>query len=101
MSDKKGFSSIADILSTYTKEEDKYISREFQQYGYDLAVELDDIKHKSLYIKMAKDTPRGQLEAARSYVKDAYEVESKGKLFMWRLKQIKDRKTEILKNKKT
>lgn len=90
MNKSNNFASLGDILSTYTKnEEDKYISHEFQQYGYDLAVELQDLKHKALYIKMAKEESRGLLEAARSYVKDAFEVENKGKLFMWKLSQLR------------
>jgi len=90
MTDKKGFSSIGDILKRFDKNEDKYISREFQKYGCDLAEELGDLKHKSLYIKLAKETPRGFLEAAKNYVKDAYKVKSRGRLFMWRLKTLKE-----------
>ena len=75
--------------------EDKggYITQEFQDFGYRLAVELGDLKHKSLYIKMAKTIPRGLLERALSYVADAQEVKSKAKLFMWRLKQLQQEKT--------
>ena len=52
---KGEFSSLGDLVGRFkTKEEVKYVSREFQQYGYDLAQELNDMKHKSLYIKMAK-----------------------------------------------
>jgi len=94
---QKNLSPIGDILKKYEKpEEDKYISREFQQYGYELAVELNDMKHKALYIKLAKTTPRILLEEARSFLKDANNVKSPGKLFMWKLKQLKDAK-----NKKT
>ena len=85
----KGFSTVGDVLSKFKLDEDKYISREFQKYGYDLAEELGDLEHKALYIKLAKETPRGLLESARSYVKDAYEVESKGRLFMWKLSELK------------
>jgi hypothetical protein len=67
----------------------KYISAEFQKYGYDLAVELDDLAHKSLYIKLAKTTPRAILESARSFVKDASHAKNKGKLFMWKLGQLR------------
>jgi hypothetical protein len=88
---KGEFTKIGDLASRFKNlEEDKYISREFQQYGYDLAVEMNDLKNKSLYIKMAKTYPRGFIEAARSFVKDANNVKSKGKLFMWKLKQIKE-----------
>ncbi len=87
----KNFSKIGDILKKYDtqNDRDKYISAEFQKYGYDLAVELNDLKHKALYIKLAKTTPRRILEDARSFVADAYNAKSKGKLFMWRLSQLK------------
>ena len=92
MADNKSFSSIADILQKFDKNEDKYISREFQKYGYDLAKELDDLTHKALYIKLAKENPRGLLENARNYVKDAYKVDNKARLFMWRLALLKKEK---------
>jgi hypothetical protein len=85
----KGFTTVKDVLSKFRKDEDKYISKEFQKYGYDLAEELNDLKHKALYIKLAKETPRGLIETARNFVKDAYQVKSKGRLFMWRLQQLK------------
>ncbi len=81
---------VGDVLKKFKIEEDKYISREFQQYGYELAEELGDMKHKALYIKLAKENSRGHLEAARSFVKDAYNVQSRGKLFMWKLKQLRN-----------
>lgn len=89
MADKGNFTSVGDILTRFKTDEDKYISQEFQKYGYDLAVELNDLKHKALYIKLAKEVPRGLLETARSFVKDAYKIDSKGKLFMWKLNQLK------------
>lgn len=90
---KKGFTAVGSVLKDYKSDDtDKYISKEFQKYGYELARELDDLKHKALYIKFAKETPRGYLESARSFVKDAENVKSKGRLFMWKLKQLKDEK---------
>jgi hypothetical protein len=89
MVNSKSFSSVGDILKGFNSSEDKYISREFQKYGYDLAEELGDLKNKSLYIKLAKTVPRGLLESARNFVKDAYNVKSKAKLFMWKLSQLK------------
>ena len=50
-------------------------------------MELDDLAHKSLYIKMAKNKKRAILEQALSFVKDA-NAKSKAKLFMWKLKQL-------------
>ena len=92
---------IGDTLKKYKFDDtDKYISREFQKYAYDLAEELGDLAHKSLYMKLAKETPRGilqarprgLLESARSFVKDAQNARSKGRLFMWKLKQLKQLK---------
>ena len=81
---------IGDIINRYKLEDtDKYISREFQKYAYDLAEELGDMAHKSLYMKLAKETPRILLEKARSFVKDAQNAKSKGRLFMWKLQQLK------------
>jgi hypothetical protein len=81
---------ISDIVAKYKLDDtDKYVSREFQKYAYDLAVELNDLPHKSLYMRLAKDTPRGLMESARSFVKDAQNARSKGKLFMWKLQQLK------------
>ena len=82
---------VGDIIGQYKLEDtDKYVSREFQKYAYDLAEELGDMEHKSLYMKLAKETPRGLMESARSFVKDAENARSKGRLFMWKLKQLKD-----------
>lgn len=82
--------SIGSILKKYKiVDRDKYISVEFQKYGFDLAQELGDLKNKSLYIKLAKETPRGILESARSFVKDAYNAKSRPRLFMWKLQQLK------------
>ncbi|EKE13014.1 MAG: hypothetical protein ACD_13C00106G0007 [uncultured bacterium] len=90
---------IGDIVGKYKLEDrDKYVSREFQKYAYDLAVELGDLPHKSLYMKLAKVTPRIFLEKARSFVKDATNAKSKGRLFMWKLKQLKD-EAELKKTK--
>lgn len=85
----KRMKSLGDILKGFDPLKDKYISREFQKYGYDLAVELGDLKHKSLYIKLAKEEPRALLEEARNFVKDAGKVRSRPRLFMWKLALLK------------
>jgi len=89
MKNKSGFSKIGDILKDFDPSKDRYISREFQKFGYDLAVELNDLEHKSLYIKLAKEVPRHILEIARNYVKDAGRVKSPAKLFMWKLSELR------------
>ena len=93
--DKKSPTSLGDLLSGYDWDKKKYISREWQDYAYRLAVALEDLKNKSLYMKLAKETPRAWLEEAKNFVKDAYEVKSKARLFMWKLKEIrKEKKNE-------
>ena len=83
--------SISTVLSeTKFKQRPKNISREFQFYGCFLAESLDDTKHYSLYIKLAKDLPRGILEEALNYTKDYYNARNKGKIFMWKLKELKN-----------
>jgi len=96
---KKQLTQIADVLRRFKQpENDKYISAEFQKYGYDLASELGEVAKKALYIKLAKSTPRGYLESARNFVKDANNVKSKGKLFLWKLKQLKEENKKRITN---
>jgi len=84
-----GFSAVGNLLKDY-RLEDKggYITREFQDFGYRLAMELNDEKHKALYMRLAKTVDRGLLEKALSFVKDS-NAKSPGRLFMWKLKELK------------
>lgn len=85
--------SISDILiDTKNLKRPKNISKEFQHYGVFLADSLDDQAHYSLYIKLAKNYPRGLLEEALNYTKGYTTAKSKAKVFMWKLKQLKDAK---------
>lgn len=68
----------------------KNLSTEFQVYGVHLAETLSDTKHYSLYIKLAKQYPRAILDEALTYTKGYTSAKSKAKVFMWRLKQLKD-----------
>jgi hypothetical protein len=88
------FKPIGSAIKRIQVEEVKYVSKEFQQYGYELAEELGDMAHKALYIKLAKETPRVILENARSFVKDSG-ARSKGRLFMWKLKELKNQKRSV------
>lgn len=82
--------SIQQILLDYKLDDKgKYISREWQDYAYRLAMELGDEKSKSLYMKLAKEEPRERLEKARTFVKDANNVRNRGKLFMWAVTKLK------------
>lgn len=78
---------VGDVLVKFNPVEDKYISREFQSFGYHLAETLNDLKHRGIYMRLAKTMNRGLLEKALSYVQDA-NVKRKGALFMWKLKEL-------------
>ena len=86
--------SVQQILKNFNPTTDKYVSREFQSYGIHLAEELDDYKHKSLYIKLAKTTHRSILERALSFCIDS-NAKNKGALFMWKLKQLKTQNSKV------
>lgn len=79
---------IGAILQNFKPTEDKYVSREFQSFGVHLAEELDDYKHKSLYIKLAKTVHRSILEKALTFCIDS-NARNKGALFMWKLKELR------------
>lgn len=87
-----GFRQIGLVLDSYKVDEDKQrrISREWQDYAYRLALELSDKAHTSLYMRLAKNTPRPILEEARMFVKGAVNAKNKGRLFMWKVKELKD-----------
>lgn len=87
---------MINILDKYDLEETKQrrISREFQDYAYRLAVELEDTAHTAIYMKLAKNTPRPVIEQARLFVLGANNPKSKARLFMWKLKQIREEKID-------
>lgn len=71
------------------KDRPKNLTKEFQVYGVYLAESLEDTKHYSLYIKLAKELDRKLLEEALNFTKGYYSAKSKAKIFMWRLTQLK------------
>lgn len=68
----------------------KNLSKEFQVYGVYLAEQLGDTKRYSLYIKLAKEVDRAILEEALNFTKGYSRAKSRAKLFMWRLKQLRN-----------
>jgi hypothetical protein len=81
---------LSDLLPSRLdpEEQQRYITQEFQDYGYRLAVDLGEERRKAMYIKLAKTKPRDLLEKARSYVIDYPNAKNRGKLFLWKLKQL-------------
>lgn len=84
--------SISSVLEKYEKPEEKKannrITQEFQLFGLYLADQLNDAAHKGIYIRMAKQQPRGLLQSALSFVSDSG-ARNKGALFMWKVKQLR------------
>lgn len=82
--------SISKIINeTKHKDRPKNISTEFQMYGVYLAESLGDTKRYSMYIKLAKEVDRHLLDEALTYTKGYINARSKGRIFMWRLAQLK------------
>ncbi len=87
---ESGFEKIDEVIKKkFEKKGPVYARHEFQEYGIRLSEELHDKRHKSFYIKLAKEKPRALLEEARIFAKD-YKTGSvnRGKLFMWKLTEL-------------
>lgn len=91
--------SVKQVLKRFNPTTDKYISREFQTFGLKIAEELDDYKHRSLYIKLAKTVHRSILERVLSFVVDS-SAKNKGALFMWKLKEVRANSKSKITNSK-
>lgn len=81
--------NIKDIIGSKNLKGDHRNKYEYQAYGNRLADELGDPRHRALYIKLAKNEERNLLEAAREYVMRSETATTRGKLFMWKLSELK------------
>jgi hypothetical protein len=89
------FASLGSLFQDFQLEDKGgYITQEFQDFGYRLALELNDMAHKSLYMRLAKKESRALLERALTFVKDADTAKSKARLFMWKLTQLRKEKQQ-------
>ncbi len=89
-----GTLSAADILQSAeffeaSEKTKRYIHHRFQDYGYRLAEKLGDLQHRTIYMGLAKNEDHNMLERALSFALDYYDQPNKGKLFMWKLKQLR------------
>ncbi len=86
---------IKSLLKNYNNEEKfKYVTKEYQDYGLRIAHTLHDEKHKALYIKLAKTVDRNMMEECFAFAKHYNSAKDKGKLFMWKLGQLKEEQKE-------
>lgn len=81
--------SLSEVLKEKELKADKRNTYEFQAFGNRLAEELNDSEHRTLYIKLAKKEDRNLLEQARDFVTGQKHISKKGKLFMWKLQELK------------
>lgn len=87
---KSQFTAVGDLFSHFQLEDKGgYITQEFQDFGYRMAMQLDDSKRVSLYMRLAKKESRALLEQALSFVSDARDVKNKAALFMWKVKELR------------
>ncbi len=89
---------IADIIKQKDLKGDPRNKHEYQAYGNKLSEDLGDPKHRALYIKLAKEEDRSLVEQAREFVMRSENATTKGRLFMWKLtelKKLKEAKKEV------
>jgi len=86
--------SISDILKSKGVISDHRNKYQYQAYGNMLAEKLRDEKHRTLYIKLAKEEDNKLLESALSFALDTEKKAGLGRLFMWKLKELRDKRNE-------
>lgn len=84
--------SFAKILKSRKIIPDYRNKYEFQAYGNRLADDLGDNAHRTLYIKLAREVDRNILEVAKEFVMRSENATTRGKLFMWKLAQLRGAK---------
>lgn len=86
--------NIKELLKKKELKGDPRNKNEFQAYGNRLAEEFNDPAHRALYIRLAKIEDRNLIEQARAFVMGSEKATTKGKLFMWKLSQLKTLRKE-------
>ena len=86
--------ALSDILKSKNIKADRRNVYEHQAYGNRLAEDLGDEKHRSLYIKLAKEEDRNLLDQVREFDMRSENATTKGRLFMWKLTELRKLKKE-------
>jgi predicted RNA methylase len=87
--------SQSEILRNISKSA-KYVKHDFQDLGYRIALKLNDLSHRSLYMRLSKTIPEPTLTKALSFALD-YPLKygnNRAKIFMWKLKEIRSLEKE-------
>ena len=80
------------LIESITKTQ-KYVKHDFQDLGYRIAVKLNDLPHRSLYMRLAKTKSEAVLTQAMSFALD-YPLKygnNRARIFMWKLKDLKEK----------
>lgn len=82
---------------------ESHVYKKFQLIGLEIAELLNDEKHKSLYIKLAKQYDAENLLAIAKDVSQRKKIENKGGYFMRIIQElkIKNKELRIKKNEKS
>jgi hypothetical protein len=80
---KKDSQSGKYIKELRQRAKESHVYREYQMTGLTIAETLGDEKHKSLYIKLAKENDGGKLLRLAKDVADRKGVKNKGAYFMY------------------
>lgn len=96
---KKKIASSRDILLSQDwlvrrEKSAKYVTKEYQEFGLMLASKLDDQDRISMYIKFAKNEDRAILLKALSFTDDYPKARNKAKIFLWKLKELRQERKE-------
>lgn len=91
------FISAKTILTTINildEDEDKnkkirHPKNEFQAFAYKLSKDFNDDKNLKIYMRLAKTVERSLMERAYSFAIDS-NSDQKGRLFLWKLKQLRN-----------
>jgi len=90
--------SVSDILKEKGLISDHRNKYEYQAYGNKLADDLRDSQHRTLYIKLAKEEDRRLLDTAFSFAMDTDKKANLGKLFMWKLSELRKKRADTEKS---
>jgi hypothetical protein len=74
------------------------VYKEYQLDGLEIAQLLKDEKHKSLYIKLAKEGDAQKLRRIAKTIAENKNIRNKGAYFMWQLKSWKQQFTSKNRN---
>jgi len=84
---------LGEVIQTIQKRR-KHVRHDFQDIALMLTEKLSDPEHKSLYFRIVKLKDRGLVMDALNYAVTSNIIGNKGKIFMWRLKQLEDQNAD-------